>query len=711
MARCPGLYGSILLAVSAVTCCAHAQHYAFQPLRAPAGGPVHSVLPLPDGGIIVGTSYHIFSSVKGDTSWTKRATSLGGYQFGSLARDSAGMLYAAIGEGLESRSNLFRSTDNGATWQPSRNGIPGTAEISSLAADRAGNTYAATYGLGLYRSSDHGSSWHAVAVRNSRDSTILNLYGIRFAGGHGTPLYLTANFGVYRSVDSGTVWRACAQTEGTAGPNVIVDSVGAIYLGGRGTLARSTDSGVTFATLIAQPGLPSAFLLTRHGTLLGLRGDTLFRSADGGVSWKPELVCPYFLRVHDYAADGDMVFLATNQGLFRSTDDCLTWQAASTGLIVSTVTDLAADSSGAVLAAAPGQGIFRSGDNGASWNNLGPQGAGAYPGYYYAGTVACDAIGHLYALSLDSIHVSTNGGGSWSVPRNTNEPLGGSNILTAPNGLALTAFTEGAGGSNALARSTDYGASWITYSIYPTGSAYRFQMLGNGHLFAATSNSIMYSLDTGRTWRQRGTGIPDNRPARELLATRSGALLAATPNGLFRTTDEGVTWAPLTTPFAADSVRRMIQLRSNRILALVPPRLFASDDEGTSWDTAYAGELQLTQIVESANGDLYAGIAGEGLARRTHTVEVPVAVDRRHTIAVQSVRLEANGTLTLRYSVTGPGDVEIFDIAGHAVAGMPFANGAATEQSLRIPDHFAPGLYLCRLRAGGNCVVVPVAVR
>ena len=181
-----------------------------------------------------------------------------------------------------------------------------------------------------------------------------------------------------------------------------------------------------------------------------------------------------------------------NGGVFRSTDDGVTWTTLwRTSLMVSCI---AADSSGSIHAGTGDAGFFRSTDGGGSWLQIANGLPWATPCVF---DLEVNASGHLFS-AVDSV-----------------------------NALDETPVTGG------VFRSTDHGASWVNVSMGLTDTrVVSLSVSPNGHLFAGTwGGGAFRSTDSGASWAEHGlTGLV----VRTLAAGPEGSVYAATSGGVFR---------------------------------------------------------------------------------------------------------------------------------------------------------------------------------
>jgi photosystem II stability/assembly factor-like uncharacterized protein len=109
------------------------------------------------GDILIATVDGVARVTRDGDAWRKQAGALKGLHVGSLMREpSRGWLYAGI-HGI----GLYRSRDNGATWELARNGIAQDHVFSLACRETTGGVelYAGTEPAHLYRSTDYGDSW------------------------------------------------------------------------------------------------------------------------------------------------------------------------------------------------------------------------------------------------------------------------------------------------------------------------------------------------------------------------------------------------------------------------------------------------------------------------------------------------------------------------------------------------------------------------
>jgi photosystem II stability/assembly factor-like uncharacterized protein len=193
---------------------------------------------------------------------------------------------------------------------------------------------------------------------------------------------------------------------------------------------------------------------------------------------------------------------AVQGGVYHLADK--TWRQIQAGLPYRPVLALAATSRGHLLAGTAGDGLYRSGDQGASWS---PANTNLTNLMVHA--LLADAQGVLFAGTTEGmIFRSVDQGESWT------------RLSTG----SLVEPVQTSDGSEAM-RLVSNGLPSTT--IYALAAA---EQNGVSSLYAGTDNGIYQSTDEGVSW----TRLVALKGVRALLITPDGNLLAGTRAGLFR---------------------------------------------------------------------------------------------------------------------------------------------------------------------------------
>ena len=265
-------------------------------------------------------------------------------------------------------AGIFRSTDNGTTWTSLNNHLPWTSlgggdtslDVTCIAFKGA-NIFVGVYSIydylaGVFRSTNLGATW-------SRASSGLWDNAINDFAVIGNCLFAaTSGSGVYLSTDDGTTWKMSntGLTNLTNNNSLAVRGTH-LFVGNGGCGAfRSTDNANTW--LQVNSGLMDTLVtvleVLDHDLYAGTYRAGVFRSTDDGASWNPidsGLTRRY---ITSLASDSSHLFAASyRDGVYISSDTGKTWIAANSGLSSTAVTCLIV--SGAYLFVGADNGVWR----------------------------------------------------------------------------------------------------------------------------------------------------------------------------------------------------------------------------------------------------------------------------------------------------------------------------------------------------------------
>src|SRR5208282_982254 len=157
-----------------------------------------------------------------------------------------------------------------------------------------------------------------------------NIYSIAFGNG----VFVAGSTGgtIARSTDNGVTWGSLITNPfGSAGIYSIAFGNGVfVACGTGGTIAWSTDNGVTWGSLITNPFGSASIHSIAFGNgvfVAGGTGGTIARSTDNGVTWGSLITNPFGSDYISSIAFGNGVFVACTNGgqVARSLDLGLTW--------------------------------------------------------------------------------------------------------------------------------------------------------------------------------------------------------------------------------------------------------------------------------------------------------------------------------------------------------------------------------------------------
>jgi photosystem II stability/assembly factor-like uncharacterized protein len=373
---------------------------------------------------------------------------------------------------------VFRSVDGGSSWTAANNGLP-SLFVQSLAVDPIDPAvvYAGT-SFGLYVTTSGGAAWTPLPLGSASVRPQVTMVRI---DPHPRILYAVANGGIFRSADGGAHW-----VERDAGlpipPNqqrltaleIDPDHPGTLYAG-------------YFNSDFANPAVPS-----------------LYKTTDGGGHWDASTTLQAF-QVYAIARDrsAGLLYAATSDGLMSTLDGGATWAQVYTGV----VDPLVVAPSGTLYGYLWFSGVFRSADGGRTWIDPAPLSPSRPIEQVFA--LALDPQGNRLLAANDTLGVDALDAGTRWTPVNqglratdvfglaaasTNPPL----LFVATNGGGV--FVSGDGGADFVARNAGLSPAPVTRQVFPAALAYSPQA-PRSPVIGLSLGSVATTSDAGRHWR------------------------------------------------------------------------------------------------------------------------------------------------------------------------------------------------------------------
>lgn len=465
----------------------------------------------------------------------------------------------------------FFSVAGGSVVDPESLPYPAPATVVRFDPQQEGVVYAGLYGVGVFKSSDHGVSWQPVNGGLPNKATIHDLV----LTADNTLFAAVGQAGVYRSQNGGGSWQAV--NGGVPVGDVVVLSLA----------AHPTQGNVVYFSQ-EQVATPTNFY------------PPIWQTTNGGGSWVAlsDQVTPDPVNsppdtwwfepssswrvVVDPHQPSRLFYLLG--GIYRSEDGGGSWRNVIVGAQNTCVTTLVADGGepSVLYATHMDAGLLVSVDNGRSWQQRLPERVAqrtALAGHYWDFAIVGSGSSKQFYVTV----------APWLQPHHQ--------LLRSSDGVNWTAvFTE-------LVPPTGRGLGELQLATDPTQPS---------RLYLAADGGIVWRSDDGGSSWQPSSSQPDATGFNDLVVDEAGQLFAATfYEGLWRSSNGGETWTRVLPEL---SLFWKLAIGPSAVYATAEDgHLYRSRDGGNSWtrlvppptdsDEDGASTQGVGVAVNPANGD------------------------------------------------------------------------------------------------------------
>ena len=270
------------------------------------------------------------------------------------------------------------------------------------------------------------------------------------------------------------------------------------------------------------------------------------RSPDGGGAPCNKSAGPPGTTINVIFKANNIVYAGTDSlGVYRSTDNGVSWAAANTGIDRASISDITFSGSN-LLAAAKStcstyNNVFKSTDNGATWTGT----TGLQGKIINSFAIKGSALwAFFFALPNDSgVARSTDNGNTWQVIPSIITDAGES--IVSDNAIIVAE-------DNFIWRSTDDGASWDVVEQFALTGISSFARAGT-KLFGAAATGIQTSTDNGASW--------DFEPFSDSVASFSAVgstIYLGSNSKVFKSTDLGATWINMSNGLGSGGIQALL---------------------------------------------------------------------------------------------------------------------------------------------------------
>lgn len=533
----------------------------------------------------------VYKSTNGGTTWTN----MNDGTLGSGSDSIKGLAISPVDTDVlyvGSLKGVFCSTNGGTSWDNISPGLSYT-HTAGIALSRDGKClYVPTLGGGVY-TGDVNTTTHRVSW-DSTSNLAATIYNVQVAVDptDSSTIYASAYpGGLFKAVDGGLTWSEC--NFGIASFEIDDPNRQGYYA----FAVAPSDSDVLY---------------------LGLYGVGVFKSTDGAGTWRPMNGLAQTMQGKDITSllidpvNADIIYVATENGIYRSTDGGTQWVDFSVGLDCLDIRVLTMGKNGTLYAGSRGYELYSHDDQASSWQQI--NGFGNFGTFW---PIWDDRPLYQYTSLL--FHP------------------------TDPDIIYFGTFPAG------IYKSMDGGQNWRESNVGWTNDGVFclvFHPDNPDIIYAGTYNGLNRSIDGSAHWEMWDQGWPDEQWvfSIDFDPRNPNVMYACSKNGenegmgrdgfhgtVMKSTDGGAHWSAITTGLNVNQEFYKIIVDKHDpdtlYLATQSEGVFISRDCGDHWLTWNEG---LTNLVAGTNGNnvtntmvmsadglyLYFGSAGSGVFRR-----------------------------------------------------------------------------------------------
>jgi len=630
----------------------------------PDGGDVRSLSydPANPNRILLGTSAgQIYQSLDSGKIWSRyvRIGKGNDYVVDHIIFDpkQQGVIYVAAWTLEQEGGAVFKSTDDGHSWEPLK-AMEGKSVRAMAMAPSDPNTLVAGTLDAVYRTRTGGQTWDRISPESSAE--IKNIESIAIDPLDPNVVYAGTWHLPWKTIDGGSSWHNIKNgvIDDSDVFSIIIDPSQSqvVYASACSGIYKSDNGGELFHKI---QGIPFSARRTRvlkqdpnnHDVVYAGTTEGLWRTTDAGKSWRritsPEVI------VNDVAVDvqnHDHILLATDRsGVLVSNNGGGSFEPSNMGFAHRQVAALTVDPddqntlyAGLVNDKQYG-GVFVSHDQGRRWRQLSA-------GLDGRDVFAVRKVGtHLLAGTSNGVFEFAGAGGTTSERWRPLDHIVNENVVVVRKatktrkeltrklvkpGVLKTRVTDIqihdnrwiVAGNQGIFTSSNMGLTWQGGPLLGR-SGFDLVRTDTKWIAAAGRNFLLLSPDNGEHWQEAAppkivTSIND------LAFAPDDSIWLACREGLYRSKDQGATWDRLLKLPVVNLASVFYDAENHRMLvtALNSTEVFASTDDGQSWQHQDSGWLLRTLATDA--GRLVASTAFDGVViekRTTDSAQAAVA--------------------------------------------------------------------------------------
>ena len=297
----------------------------------------------------------------------------------------------------------------------------------------------------------------------------------------------------------------------------------------------------------------------------------------------------------------NILYIATNDYIFKSRDEGKTWQNISQGMTHSRVISLAIDPllSANVFAGTKGDAVFKSYNGGQNWvsKRAGLEDV-TISSVVHQLVFVPGSSQHVFAATSMGVFETEDGGDTWIKRMNGMiEVLMVVTIDLDPN-QPQTAY---AGTSGGMYKTVDGAQTWekvnnglVSPKVLKSSRALSVTRVkvdphDSQNVYIATLSGLYQTTDGAQSWRKIGPSLPDHMLSDLVLdPTNRDVLYVTSRKGVHKSIDGGKTWESMNDGLESLNIRALVMSPMNSDSLYVGTNssgLYRSRDGGISWES------------------------------------------------------------------------------------------------------------------------------
>lgn len=297
----------------------------------------------------------------------------------------------------------------------------------------------------------------------------------------------------------------------------------------------------------------------------------------------------------------DIIYVATNDYIYKSRDGGLTWTNLSRGMSHSRVIAMAIDPvyPATVYAGTKGDAVYKSHDGGQRWMSM-RAGLDDATITSVVNQFLFDPADsqHIFVATTIGVFETKNGGEHWTKRMDGMKEV----LMVVSLGMDPTRPSIlYAGTSGGVYKSDDQAGHWekVNNGLVPPGMLKTSRALNVTSIcvdpfepdtvYAATLSGMYKTTDAAKSWMRIGESLADQMIVAMVVdRARKGVLYLTGRDGVHRSEDGGMTWKAVNQGLATTNVRSLVQSEIDTQLLYAGTNgsgLYRSHDAGETWES------------------------------------------------------------------------------------------------------------------------------